>query len=103
VPAGAVQYQQCDAADGDAATDLGQVLVRGFDIDLGHDDGGTGAALRTDRAEQPGPIQSVDRAERGDASRAIRDTVGALTVRSIANSMRRTHSSVSTNVRQKSP
>ena len=50
--------QQCDGTDRDAAADLGQVFVHGFDIDLWHDDGGTGAALRADRAEQPGPFKA---------------------------------------------
>ena len=58
VPARAVEHQQGDGADGDAATNLGHMLVHGRDIDLRHDDGGTDTALRTDRPEQIGPFKA---------------------------------------------
>jgi hypothetical protein len=58
VPARAIQHQHRDGTGADAATDHGQVLVHGLDIDLWHDDGSTDAALRTDRAEQIGPFEA---------------------------------------------
>ena len=55
VPARPVQHEHGVGALGDTAPDLGQVRVHGLDVDVRQHDGRAHAALRADRAEQPGP------------------------------------------------
>ena len=55
VPAGAVEDQKGDGTDADALANFGQMFVHGLDADCRHDEGGAGAARRTDGAEQVGP------------------------------------------------
>ena len=56
MPPGAIQQQDGMRARRDMAADLNQMQVHRLGIGLGQDKGGAGAARRTDRAEDVGPV-----------------------------------------------
>lgn len=56
MPSGAVKLHDGEGAGLHGATDLGEVEVHGLDVDHRQNHGGTGATLRTNRAEDVCPF-----------------------------------------------
>lgn len=56
MPSGAVEHEHGMGAGRDGARDLGEMLVHGFRVCVGHDQSGAGGAAGADGPEDIGPL-----------------------------------------------